>query len=617
MARITTVSRRTRGLGIAAGGVVLVLLLALGTLWFVQRDAVLPNTSVAGVDVSRMSPAEVRDRLADTVEARETDPVSFAFEGEEYVLVPRDSGFTIDVEATVDAAMSRGRSGLPGDILTRLRAFRQPADLDLVEVTDRDVITDWVDALANQLDRPEIRGGVAVDTGQVEVLTTSSQGEVVVDRATTVQLAVSAVRAPGPDAFDLPAATTPQMIADEEIATTAEQVERALAEPLLVHADDTTLELAPADLAAMIGIEERGEVPGAIELHLVVTPERVEQVIGELGAARFDIAPTPASYSASRTPPTTFDAQLDATFRPVEASVGLDPSRTGRAFDAELAAVQLTELLREGIREARLRLAEVESEFPTSRAEELRPTHVLGTFTTYYQAGQTRNANIQLLADVIDGALVLPGEQFSINEISGERSCEKGYEPAGTIVRGELVDTCGGGTSQFGTTTFNAAFFSGVQLDQWRAHSWYISRYPIGREATLSYPVLDVRFTNNTEGAILVKTAHTSTSVTVSLYGVPRATAVSASHSDRTRPRSFQTEVRNTSELRRGQERVLQSGADGFTVTVTRAVELVGGGTETRTITTTYVPQTRIIERGTATRAAPPPPPDDDEDDED
>ncbi len=617
MARITTVSRRTRGLGIAAGGVVLVLLLALGTLWFVQRDAVLPNTSVAGVDVSRMSPAEVRDRLADTVEARETDPVSFAFEGEEYVLVPRDSGFTIDVDATVDAAMSRGRSGLPGDILTRLRAFRQPADLDLVEVTDRDVITDWVDALANQLDRPEIRGGVAVDTGQVEVLTTSSQGEVVVDRATTVQLAVSAARAPGPDAFDLPAATTPQMIADEEIATTAEQVERALAEPLLVHADDTTLELAPADLAAMIGIEERGEVPGAIELHLVVTPERVEQVIGELGAARFDIAPTPASYSASRTPPTTFDAQLDATFRPVEASVGVDPSRTGRAFDAELAAVQLTELLREGIREARLRLAEVESEFPTSRAEELRPTHVLGTFTTYYQAGQTRNANIQLLADVIDGALVLPGEQFSINEISGERSCEKGYEPAGTIVRGELVDTCGGGTSQFGTTTFNAAFFSGVQLDQWRAHSWYISRYPIGREATLSYPVLDVRFTNNTEGAILVKTAHTSTSVTVSLYGVPRATAGSASHSDRTRPRSFQTEVRNTSELRRGQERVLQSGADGFTVTVTRAVELVGGGTETRTITTTYAPQTRIIERGTATRAAPPPPPDDDEDDED
>ncbi len=618
MARTTTVSRRTRSLGVAAGGVVLVLLLALGTLWFVQRGAVLPNTSVAGIDVSGMSPEEVRDRLSDTIETRETDPVSFAFEGEEHVLVPREAGFTIDSDATVDAAMGRGRSGLPGDIVTRLRAFRQPADLDLVEVTDRDVITGWVDELADRLDRPEIRGGVTVDTGQVEVLTSPSQGEVVVDRATTVQLAVSAVRAPGPDAFDLPAATTTQPITDEEIATTAEQVERALAEPLLLQADDATLELAPADLAALVQIEERGEVPGEIELQLVVTPERVDEVIGELGAARFDISPTPASYSASRTPPTTFDAQLDATFRPVSASVALEPGETGRAFDAELAAPQLTELLREGIREAQLRLSEVESDFPTELAEELRPTHLLGTFTTYYQAGQVRNENIQLLADVIDGALVLPGEQFSINGISGERSCEKGYEPAGTIVRGELVDTCGGGTSQFGTTTFNAAFFAGVQLDQWRAHSWYISRSPIGREATLSYPVLDVKFTNNTDGAILVKTAHTSTSVTVSLYGVPRATAVSASHSDPTQPRSFQTEVRNTSELRRGQERVIQPGTDGFTVTVDRTVELTGGGTDNRTITTTYVPQTRIIERGTATRAAPPPPPQqDDEDDED
>ncbi len=619
MASSSTVSRRARTLSIAAGGLVAVLLIALGTLWFVQRDAVLPNTSVAGVDISGLSPDEVRDRLADTVEARETDPVTFAFEDEEHVLVPREAGFRIDVDGTVDAAMARGRSGLPGDILTRLRAFRQPADLDLVEVTDRDVITEWVESLADRLDRPEVRGGVAIDTGQVEVLTTPSQGEVVVDRDTTVQLAVSAVRAPGPDAFDLPAATTPQPIADEEIATTAAQVERAVAAPLLLQADDdASLELAPADLAALLTIEEHGDVPGAIELQLVVTPERVEEVIGELGAARFDISPTRASYAASRTPPTTFDAQLDATFRPVSASVALEPGRTGRAFDAELAALQLTELLREGIREARLRLAEVESDFPTSRAEELQPTHVIGTFTTYYQAGQTRNRNIQLLADVIDGALVLPGEQFSINEISGERSCDKGYEPAGTIVRGELVDTCGGGTSQFGTTTFNAAFFAGVQLDQWRAHSWYISRYPIGREATLSYPVLDVRFTNNTDGAILVKTAHTSTSVTVTLYGIPRATAVSASHSDRTQPRSFQTEIRTTSELVRGRERVIQSGTDGFTVTVTRTVELVGGGTETRTITTVYVPQTRIIERGTATRAAaPPPPPDDDDGDDD
>jgi vancomycin resistance protein YoaR len=611
MARSPDVSRRTAIIGWSVGGVVVVLVIALGALWFVQRGQVLPNTSIAGIEVSGMTEAEVRDALSSTVEARETDPVTFTFEGEEYVLVPGEVGFRIDVDATVESALGRGRSGLPGDIVTRLRAFRRAADLELIEVTDEDVIAAWVDDLADELDRPEIRGGVTIDADQVEVQRTMSQGEVVVDRMTTVQLATSAVRAPGPETFELPAATTEQPIADDEIIATAEDAERALAAPLLLSAEDASLELAPADLAALIEIQEQGEIPGAIDLDLLVAPERVDEVIGELGAARFDIAPTSASYSASRTPPATFDAQLNATFRPVGASVQVQAGRVGREFDPELAATQLTELVRAGIREAQLRLAEVEAEFPTERAEELRPTHLIGTFTTYYTAGQVRNQNIQRLADVIDGTLVLPGEQFSINGISGERSCEKGYEPAGTIVRGELVDTCGGGTSQFGTTTFNAAFFAGVQLDQWRAHSWYISRYPMGREATLTYPQLDVKFTNNTDGAIVVKTAHTSTSVTVSLYGQPRATAVSARHSDPSQPRSFETEVRNTSELFQGQERVLQSGTDGFTVTVTRIVELVGGGTEERTITTVYVPQTRIVERGTRPRPASPPPDED------
>lgn len=620
MARTPSISRRTAIIGWSAGAVVAALVIALGVLWFVQRGEVLPNTAVVGIDVSGMTETEVRDALASTVEERETAPVTFTFEGEEHVLVPVEVGFRIDVDGTVEQALGRGRSGLPGDVITRLRAFRQPADLDLVEVTDEDVLTAWVDELADELDRPEIRGGVTIDAEAVEVQRTLSQGEVVVDRATTVQLAASAVRAPGEQTFELPAATTEQPIADEEITSTVEDAERALAGPLLLRAEDASLELAPADLAALIEIEEVGEDPGAIELELAVSPERVEEVIGELGASRFDIAPTSASYSASRTPPVTFDAQRNATFRPVAASVQVEAGRVGRAFDAELAATQLTELVRAGNREAQLRLAEVQADFSTERAEELRPSHLIGTFTTYYTAGQTRVANIQLLADVIDGTRVLPGEQFSINEISGERSCDKGYQPAGTIVRGELVDTCGGGTSQFGTTTFNAAFFAGVQLDQWKAHSWYISRYPIGREATLSYPQLDVKFTNNTEGAILVKTAHTSTSVTVSLYGQPRASAVSARHSDRSNPRSFETEVRTTSELFQGQERVLQSGTGGFTVTVTRTVELVGGGSEERTITTVYVPQTRIVERGTRPRPAAPPPDEgettEDEDDE-
>ena len=588
--------------GTIAGGLVLLAVVLLGVLWFVQRDQALPGTAIAGVEVAGMTAEEMSAELSSTVEARETDPITFRFEDADHVLIPRDAGYQVDLQATIDAALARGREGLPGDILTRLRAFRQSAEIDLVERGTTDALTSWVEDLAAQLDRPEIRGGIEIDPQGPEVLVTASQGEVVVDQDSTTQLAQAGLRNPGPETFDLPAATTIQPIPDDALERTAQQAERALAEPLVLRAEDASLELSPTDLAALLSVEETGVLPGSIDLVLVVPTEAVEEQLGELGADRFDVSPTPASYRASRTPPSTLDAQGDVTYRPVAASVEVEPGRQGRAFNPEIAAEQLTELVREGNREAELRLDEVDDEFSTEVAEELRPTHAIGTFTTYYQAGAVRNQNIQLLADVIDGALVLPGEQFSINEISGERSCEKGYQPAGTIVQGELVDTCGGGTSQFGTTTMNAAFFAGVQLDQWRAHSWYISRYPIGREATLSYPVLDVKFTNNTDGAVLVKTAHTSTSVTVTLYGVPRADAVSARHGNRTQPRSFSTETRTTSELFEGQERVLQSGADGFTIQVRRIIDLVGGGTEERTINTTYVPQTRIIERGTRPR---------------
>jgi hypothetical protein len=237
-----------------------------------------------------------------------------------------------------------------------------------------------------------------------------------------------------------------------------------------------------------------------------------------------------ATFETSRTPPTTFDDNSTTSWSPVEIGpVEVVSGRDGRTFVAETAAEQLTEALRAGDRAVDLEVEVTPPALTNAEAEEQRPTHLLSTFTTYYTAGQTRVANIQRLADVVDGAQVLPGDDFSINRISGERSCSKGYQPAGTIVRGELVDTCGGGVSQFGTTTFNAAFFSGLQLDQWQAHSFYISRYPrVARRRCRTPSSTWCSPTPPTPrgGPGL----YTSTSITVSLYGRPIASRVTASH---------------------------------------------------------------------------------------
>jgi vancomycin resistance protein YoaR len=582
-----------------AVAVTLVVLLALiAGLWFAQRGRVLPNTSVAGNDVSGMTPDEVAAAVQGPADDRERDEVAFTFEDETYTLIPAEVGYEIDVDATVASALARGRTNPVTDIGVRVSSFWRERDLPLVERIDGPGTTVAVDTIADEVDRDRFSGAVDIDPETLEVSAADPLGSAEVRRDEAVAALEEALRTPGEEQLELPVDVEDPPVPPEDVQEVAAQAERAIAEPLVLRVEDESLTLDPTELATLLEVGETADGDG---LELRVTEESVDEELASRASGTFDVDPVDATFETSRTPPTSFDAPSTTSWSPIETdAAGVVPGREGRRFVSATAAEQLTAALRDGVREVELEVEVTQPDLPTAEAEALGPTHLLSTFTTYHAAGQTRVANIQRLADVVDGAQVLPGEQFSINGLSGERSCSKGYAPAGTIVRGELVDTCGGGVSQFGTTTFNAAFFAGVELDQWRAHSFYISRYPQGREATLSYPELDVRFTNNSDGVIIVRTSYTSTSITVSLYGQPIATSVSATHGSPYDQRPPTTERRNTSELPAGEERTVQSpGSAGFKVQVVRRVELIAGGTDERTITTTYLPQNGIVDVGT------------------
>lgn len=139
-------------------------------------------------------------------------------------------------------------------------------------------------------------------------------------------------------------------------------------------------------------------------------------------------------------------------------------------------------------------------------------------FTTHHACCESRVTNIQTMADAVRGFYLLPGETLSFNEYIGPRTREKGYVGAGAIRGGHMTDEVGGGVSQFVTTMFNAAFFAGLDLDEYQSHSVYFSRYPFGREATLSIPGPDLVFTNSTEYPVLIWPTYDSTSITVTLY---------------------------------------------------------------------------------------------------
>jgi uncharacterized membrane protein YgcG len=178
------------------------------------------------------------------------------------------------------------------------------------------------------------------------------------------------------------------------------------------------------------------------------------------------------------------------------------------------------------------------------------------------------------------------------------------------ILRGEIVDDCGGGVSQFGTTTVNAIFFAGLEPDAHQPHSFYISRYPMGREATLNYPSpdIDVSFTNDTGNGILIRTSYDDTSITVTFYGSNDVEQVRAIHGDPSNPKPYSTEYRENKSLRPGTSRTLQSGRNGFSIRVTREIVYEDSETETDDWSNVYVPERRIIERNTSTPPPAPPP---------
>ena len=166
----------------------------------------------------------------------------------------------------------------------------------------------------------------------------------------------------------------------------------------------------------------------------------------------------------------------------------------------------------------RLPLKVVEPRLTPAEARELGVVERVATFTTNHPAGQPRVKNIHLIADMVRGSLIRPGNSFSINGTVGQRTAAKGFVPAPVIEDGVFAESVGGGVSQFATTLFNAAFFAGLEIPTYQAHTLYISRYPYGREATLGYPGPDLVLRNPSPYGILIWPSYTGTSITVDLY---------------------------------------------------------------------------------------------------
>jgi len=195
-----------------------------------------------------------------------------------------------------------------------------------------------------------------------------------------------------------------------------------------------------------------------------------------------------------------------------------------------------------------------------------------------------------------DGTLVLPGATFSLNGTVGERTAANGFVKGFIIEDGIFKEDYGGGVSQSATTTFNAAFFAGLEDVEHKPHSFYIDRYPVGREATVAWPTVDLKFTNNTPYGVLIQAGTTPSSP--SAQGVATVTMWSTKYWEITTSESARYNLTEPqTRVLRTEDCYPNTGYGGFDIDVTRHFHLPSDPTQDHDelMHTTYTPSDTVI----------------------
>ncbi len=533
---------------------VLGLALLYGADLLVAGDDVPRHTVVAGVDLGGLSPAAAADRLTDQLAPRVTADRTLVADDVQGVLHPPAAGIALDVPGTVDAAADQ-----PLNPWTRLTTLVTDRDVDPVLTTDETAMSAQLEQFAGTVDRPAVDATIAVDGDQAGVVPPVDGRTLDRDAAAeTITEALSGTTDPATP-IDLRVDVARVRVQVEEAQRVLDEtVTPALAAPVTVLGDGSgagahSVELPVSAIAASLTFTPQDDGT----LTVAVDPAALQKAVGD----DFAVFGTPAQ---------------DARFEVSGASISVVPSVDGQGIDPAQLAEQLLPVLRTPApRRVTATLGPVPADFTTEQANALGIKEEVSSFSTNFTSSAS-GTNIRVVAGEVDGALVRPGETFSLNGYTGPRGTAQGYVPAAVISGGELSQAVGGGISQFATTMFNAVFFAGLEDVHHKPHSFYISRYPAGREATVYEGQIDLQWRNDTDTGIYVQTEWVPGTITVRFWGTKHydIESISGARHNLRQP-AVQDKVDDGNCTP-------QSGSTGFDITVTRVFKDLTSGAELR-----------------------------------
>lgn len=572
---------RTAQLGAIGAGVLALLLLPVSIFIVdeVRANGEVARNVVAGeVDLSGLGHDDALAALQAYEEALATTPLTYQVAASSFELLPRALDVDIDEDAILALAMEQRRQkGFFGRLADWFESFGETVELRVPVTYNPDRLDDQVDEWEQQaINNPAFEGGLVVADGRV--LPEYPQPGEGINRTAAQSATAVAVQSLQRRPVRLLTQQIEPLLSPSDIDAAVERASRIIDSPIVLQANDPEVEIEfPATaLAEALVAEVRSTVPARVDLSFSSVP------IGRLLEQHRELI---------EQPPRDAEFLIDE-----DDQVTLRPSRPQTLLDVDLVVDRLFDVADRGGSSGTFPFAEgIEAEFTTEMAEAMGPITKVSEFTTEHPCCQDRVTNIQTMAKAVNGAIVMPGEEFDLNGHVGERTREKGYVPAPQIFEGEIVDAVGGGVSQFATTLYNAMFFGCYEDVEHKAHSYYFSRYPEGREATVSWGGPELIFRNDTESILIIKTAFTSRSITVKMFGNTGGRECTAGLGDRYRYTDPPIEYEADPTLPPGTEVEARHGTRGWTIDIFRYIHFPDGADETQVWSHRYLPSPTII----------------------
>ena len=563
---------RFRWIGWIFGGLIglaLIVVTAFSLAWQGQyAGKVYAGVRVLGIDLGGKTADEAEALIRERVKPFVTEPVVLTWRGQEWRPSMDDLGIGLSVEATVEEAFNTGRSGdFFSNVAQQWASAQTGYNVPLTVQVSEPRMQEYLNSIAKENINQELfEGDVRLMGAQIEAMP-GKEGRTLDTYSTINSIRQAAASLEPGKKIDLPVTIVQPTVSAEEVRAVEALLAIRVSGPITATAITNTFTLDRDALIRFTVIERDPNRDAKRHIQLgwndrelqTVAGKWVEQSNREPRDARF--AWNGGQLAVLTESTDGFQTDVDTVVAAIKQNADTSDRRTftlpGKVVTPTISSKDLPAL---GIKE------------------------LMGTGTsTFKGSSQERAVNIQVAANLLNGAVVPPGGTFSFLKTMGGIDEAHGFVEGYVIAAERTQRGVGGGVCQVSTTMFRAAFWAGLEITERNQHSYRVGWYeaggePVGFDAAVFDPGVDLKIVNNAQSYILIEAVVGADNVLrINVYGTKLPGEVKLEGpaiSNRTQPPADVYEV--DPRLPAGTKKQVETARAGLDTTITRRIVVPG-----------------------------------------